>query len=154
MFRLKIFVRVQTFRRGPPCPRTTSATLALRQLWDIFETTLRQLLPRFLPVTCSNTASAVLQLRDNCKTTLGQLCDNFETTVRQLWDNFETSLKQLLPGLLPVTWSNTSSSVIQSPSSTFSRLLLLVFFTYMTLFEYASAILDWTHVLHSQNVKQ
>ena len=123
------------------------------------------LLPRLLPVTCSNTASAVIQLRDNCKTTLGQLwdnckttlgqlCDNFETTVRQLWDNFETSLKQLLPGLLPVTWSNTSSSVIQSPSSTFSRLLLLVFFTYMTLFEYASAILDWTHVLHSQNVKQ
>ena len=112
------------------------------------------LLPRLLPVTCSNTASAVIQLRDNCKTTLGQLWDSFGTTVRQLWDNFETSLKQLLPGLLPVTCSNTSSSVIQSPSSTFSRLLLLVFFTYMTLFEYACAILDWTHVLHSQNVKQ
>ena len=27
MFGLKILVRVQTFRRGPPCPRTTSATL-------------------------------------------------------------------------------------------------------------------------------
>ena len=27
MFGLKIFVRVQTFLRGPPCPRTTSATL-------------------------------------------------------------------------------------------------------------------------------
>ena len=31
------------------------------------------LLPRLLPVTCSNTASAVIQLRDNCKTTVIQL---------------------------------------------------------------------------------
>ena len=29
MFGLKIFVRVQTFRRGPRCPRATSATLIL-----------------------------------------------------------------------------------------------------------------------------
>ena len=42
------------------------------------------LLPRLLPVTCSNTASAVIQLRDNCKTTLGQLWDNFGTALSRV----------------------------------------------------------------------
>ena len=31
MFWLKIFVQVKTFRRWPPCPRTTSATLSEKQ---------------------------------------------------------------------------------------------------------------------------
>ena len=164
------------------CCHTTSRQLwdnfgtTLGQLWDNFETTVRQLWDNFettLRQLWDNFGTTLRQLWDNFGTTLRQLWDtfspgfspshaktqplllfNFGTTVRQLWVHFGTTLRQLLLRLLPVTCSNTSSAVIQSPSSTLSRLLLRVFFSYMTLFEYACAILDWIHVLHSQNVKQ